>query len=79
MMIQMTTTYRLTPREQDVAELMAEGQCQSEIARRLIVTVRTVRKHEAIIKEKLGVSTRFQAAVRLYLVMGKTETTAMPQ
>jgi DNA-binding NarL/FixJ family response regulator len=56
---------RLTMREQDVAELLAEGKRQREIAESLVITERTVRHHEASIVEKLGVRNRFEAALRL--------------
>lgn len=67
--ITMCTPFRFTPREQDVAELLAAGKCQTEIARRLVVTVRTVRHHETSIRQKLGASSRFEAAVRLNLFL----------
>jgi DNA-binding NarL/FixJ family response regulator len=55
---------RLTPRELDVLRLLAQGQTNREIARRLVVSVGTVKVHVEHIIAKLGVSDRTQAAVR---------------
>jgi len=46
----------LTARERGVLELMAEGQANREIARRLGVTERAVERHVTAIFEKLGLS-----------------------
>jgi DNA-binding NarL/FixJ family response regulator len=45
---------RLTPREREVLELMAEGRSNAAIAQRLFVTERAVAKHTAAIFAKLG-------------------------
>lgn len=63
------TTYRLTPREQDVAELLAQGKRQVDIAAALVVSVRTVQDHERNILTKMGASSRFEAALRLCVQM----------
>jgi DNA-binding NarL/FixJ family response regulator len=44
---------RLTPREQEVLELMAEGRSNSAIAKELVLTVGAVEKHVASILTKL--------------------------
>jgi DNA-binding NarL/FixJ family response regulator len=44
---------RLSPRERDVLELMAEGRSNAAIAQRLVVTERAVAKHTAAIFGKL--------------------------
>ena len=44
---------RLTPREREVLELMAQGRSNSGIAERLVVTERAVEKHVTSIFEKL--------------------------
>jgi DNA-binding CsgD family transcriptional regulator len=55
----------LTPAEQRVVELAAEGLANKEIARHLFVTVRTVEFHLKHAYAKLGVRSRAQLARRL--------------
>jgi len=55
---------RLSPRELEVLQLLAQGQTNREIAQNLIVSVSTVKIHVEHILAKLGVSDRTQAAVR---------------
>ncbi len=45
---------RLTPREREVLELMAQGRSNTAIAGKLVVTERAVAKHTANIFVKLG-------------------------
>jgi len=52
---------QLTPREMEVLELLAGGASNQEIADKLVVTVRTVKKHTSNIYGKLGVGSRTQA------------------
>lgn len=47
----------LSPREEDVLVLLAEGMGNKEIARELDISVRTVEAHRLKIKQKLGIST----------------------
>jgi DNA-binding CsgD family transcriptional regulator len=54
---------RLTPREQEVLGLLAEGLEQNEIATRLFITPKTVAKHIERTLGKLGVHSRAQAVV----------------
>jgi DNA-binding NarL/FixJ family response regulator len=54
---------RLTPREQEVLGLLAEGLEQDEIANRLVITSKTVAKHIERILSKLDVHSRAQAVV----------------
>ena len=54
---------RLTPREQEVLRLLADGLEQGEIAKRLFITPKTVSKHIEHILSKLGVHSRAQAIV----------------
>ena len=54
----------LTPREQEVLRLVAEGKTNAAIAERLFVSVGTVKVNVERIIDKLGVSDRTQAAVR---------------
>jgi DNA-binding NarL/FixJ family response regulator len=55
---------RLSPREREVLELLAQGQTNREIAQHLTVSLSTVKIHVEHILAKLGVSDRTQAAVR---------------
>ena len=52
----------LTPRERDVAALLAAGLTNREIADRLMVTARTVDTHVGNILAKLGFAARAQIA-----------------
>ena len=54
----------LTPREVEVLRLVARGQTNQQIARNLLISVSTVKRHIRHICAKLGVSDRVQAAVR---------------
>jgi two-component system nitrate/nitrite response regulator NarL len=51
----------LTAREQEILALLAEGKSSAEIARELVISVRTVGTHVQHILGKLGVHTRAQA------------------
>jgi LuxR family maltose regulon positive regulatory protein len=51
----------LTPREQEVLQLLAEGASNQEIARQLVVSLATAKKHVANILSKLGAENRTQA------------------
>ena len=52
---------RLTPAQQAVLELMAEGLNDGAIARRAGLSITTVRRHIAAIMKRLDVSSRFAA------------------
>jgi DNA-binding NarL/FixJ family response regulator/signal transduction histidine kinase len=54
---------RLTPREREVLQALAQGLSSQEIAKRLRVAPRTERNHMASILAKLGVHSRLQALV----------------
>src|SRR5262245_5807159 len=60
----------LTPREREVACLLARGYTNQQIANELVLTRGTVANHVAHILEKLGVGNRTQVAAR---VLGRTE------
>jgi DNA-binding NarL/FixJ family response regulator len=57
---------RLTPREQDVLRLVAEGLGPREIATRLVITDKTVSTHIDHVFSKLGVHSRAQAVALAY-------------
>jgi DNA-binding NarL/FixJ family response regulator len=48
----------LTPREQEVIKLIAEGHTSDEIAETLVISKKTVERHRANILEKLGMRNR---------------------
>jgi predicted ATPase/DNA-binding CsgD family transcriptional regulator len=52
----------LSAREREVAELIAAGMSNQEIAARLVLSARTVERHAENIRGKLGVRTRAQVA-----------------
>nr|MDQ3396293.1 LuxR C-terminal-related transcriptional regulator [Deinococcota bacterium] len=63
----------LTEREREVAALIAQGKSNGEIASELILSKRTVEKHNANILSKLGFTSRAQI-VRWALEQGLTQT-----
>jgi DNA-binding NarL/FixJ family response regulator len=61
----------LTPREQEVMRLLAQGADNCKIAEMLVISENTVKTHVAHILEKLGVHSRSQVlahARRLKLI-----------
>jgi len=56
------TVVRLTRREREIAELVAEGLSNREVAERLFISQRTAEGHVDRIMRKLGFSTRAQIA-----------------
>jgi DNA-binding NarL/FixJ family response regulator len=50
----------LTPREQDVVKLIAEGHTSEEIASILVISPKTVDRHRANVLEKLGMRNRVE-------------------
>ncbi|MBV9326771.1 MAG: response regulator transcription factor [Chloroflexi bacterium] len=60
----------LTPREQEVAALVAYGRSNRAIADELVISERTVEKHVANILARLELSSRAQVAVWAYEHVG---------
>jgi DNA-binding NarL/FixJ family response regulator len=56
----------LSPREREIAKLVAEGRSNAEIAAELFISNGTVRNHVSTILEKTGLNHRTQIAVRYY-------------
>ena len=54
----------LTEREREVLRLLLEGASNREVARRLVVSVNTVKRHVYNLCGKLGVQSRAQAIIR---------------
>ena len=54
----LTMATRLTPREHQVATLLAYGFTNSEIATRLAISIRTAEMHRANAMRKLGAASR---------------------
>jgi len=57
---------QLTPREMEVLELLAIGDSNQTIADKLVITVRTVKKHTGNIYGKLNANSRIQAVARAH-------------
>jgi two-component system nitrate/nitrite response regulator NarL len=55
----------LTPREREIADLLALGLSNKEIAGRLLLGVSTVKNHVHTVLQKLGAHTRAEAVARL--------------
>jgi DNA-binding NarL/FixJ family response regulator len=63
--------HALTPREQEVVKLVAEGYTNRRIAQALVISEKTVERHRANILEKLGMRDRVELtryAIRIGLV-----------
>ncbi len=61
----------LTPREEEVVKLIAEGHSSKDIADQLTISPKTVERHRANILEKLGMRDRTELtryAIRVGLV-----------
>lgn len=61
----------LTPREEEIVKLIAEGHSSKEIADQLVISIKTVERHRANILQKLGMRDRLaltKFAIRAGLV-----------
>jgi DNA-binding CsgD family transcriptional regulator len=68
---------RLTVREQEILDLLSQGQSNEEISARLFISVRTVEHHVSAILGKLGATTRKGAAEEA-LKLGLTKSDRIP-
>ena len=68
----------LTPRELEVAALVAEGLTNKEIAARLVLSERTAEGHVEHIRDKLGFGTRAQIATWYTQSRGAAAVSAVP-
>ena len=59
------TQARLSDREQEVLDLIAKGKTNSDIAKALFISVRTVKFHVSSILTKLNVRNRTEAALKV--------------
>jgi DNA-binding NarL/FixJ family response regulator len=57
---------QLTPRERDIARLVAQGLTNKEIANQLFLSEGTVRNNLAVVMEKLGVANRTRLGMAYY-------------
>jgi DNA-binding NarL/FixJ family response regulator len=76
------TASRLTPRELEVLELLADGRSPQEISAGLFISAKTVSTHIEHIFSKLGVSSRAQAVAVAYrdgLVAPASELSSSPE
>ena len=69
---------RLSARELEVAEAVALGLSNKQIAATLDISVRTVENHMRSIFDKLRVTTRTRLAVKLHEAAGKPEASGKP-
>ena len=67
----------LTARQKEVLRYIADGQTNDEIARRLVVSRRTVERHVAAILDRFGVENR-AAAAALAVAAGLAQPKATP-
>lgn len=68
--------YRLTDTEKEVLTMMVEGQTNSQIAERSVISTSTIKFHVGNILRKLGATNRTEAvalALRRYLVTKPSE------
>jgi two-component system, NarL family, response regulator LiaR len=59
---------RLTPREFEVLQMIADGLANKEIAWKLRISEKTVKKHVSMILDKFGLQSRTQAALHAWRV-----------
>lgn len=67
----------LTPREQEILELIGQGLTNQQIADRLIIEVGTVKNHVHSILQKLDASSRYEAAATWAIVSERESASSM--
>lgn len=55
---------KLTPRQQQILQMLVDGKTPKEIARLLVISHKTVEKHLIKAREKFGVRTRAEMIAR---------------
>jgi two-component system, NarL family, response regulator LiaR len=60
------TSFGITPREAEILDLLAEGLSYKEIAAKIFISVKTIRKHIYNIYEKLHVHSRLEAINKFF-------------
>jgi DNA-binding NarL/FixJ family response regulator len=70
-----TRAIRMTPRENEIMELVALGRCNKEIAQELFLSVHTVKSHIHNILDKLALHTRLELAH--FVIWNRKETRAL--
>ena len=65
---------RMTKREREVVDLIAEGLSNKEIAQRLNIATYTVKSHVHNILEKLALHTRLQVASYAHILKGTSQS-----
>ena len=75
---QALSSYHLSRRETEIADLLAEGKSNPEIAIILPASVRTVEKHMERILQKIGVENRTAAAIIVAQCRQPAKLTAQP-
>jgi DNA-binding CsgD family transcriptional regulator len=68
----------LSPREQEVAALVAQGLSNRQVADRLVLSPRTIESHVERIMNRLGVNSRAQIAAWVAKSRDSTETQTIP-
>jgi DNA-binding NarL/FixJ family response regulator len=68
----------LTPREEEILDLIDDGLSNKQIARRLSIELPTVKNHVHNILEKLDVHRRYEAAARMRALNGSTRSASAP-
>ncbi|MEP7346484.1 MAG: response regulator transcription factor [Gemmatimonadaceae bacterium] len=69
---------QLTPREQQVIQLIVDGMCNKEIAAALGVAIHTVKSHVHSVLQKLSVGSRLALAALVRRQSGIRETMSLP-
>jgi len=58
---------KFTPRQRDIAKLLAQGLTQQQIAHKLNVRPGTVRRHTSNMRERSGINSTTMIAIKAYV------------